>query len=239
MLLWAFAQLRTDAFMDAVAHIRYRRPNGQPYHYAVALYDHHEYRLFADGLSEMNELEPEKAATPAAREGSVGDSLPARSWAQRDSSGGSDLIVAKMTLTSSQLIVECDGPERLNQIKHRLAATFGFSLHFRGETLSPPIRRLSVAELMSTEPLTLVVTEDEDRALLGGFLEKAYLEWSDQPHLALARQTPRHAAASSIMRGKVDALIDEMEQHDPGLYRIGRTAFNYNVLRGHVGLDER
>ena len=104
--------------------------------------------------------------------------------------------------------------------------------------MTPPARQLSVAELMSDEPPTLVVTPEEDRLLFHQFFEKAYLEWSDQPHLALGGQTPRHAAASSSTRGKVDALIDEMEQHDPGLVRIGRTGFDYNVLRAHVGLDE-
>jgi hypothetical protein len=143
-----------------------------------------------------------------------------------------------VTLTSSQLLVECDGPERLDRIKHRLAASFGFSLHFRGETLAPPVRQLSVAELMSDEPPTLVVTPEEDRMLLNQFLEKAYLEWSDQPHLALNGQTPRHAAATATLRGRVGELIDDMERHDPGRQRFGKPAFSYNRLRAHVGLEE-
>jgi hypothetical protein len=238
MFLWAFAQLRMGALVDAVVHIRYRRPDGHPYLYAVALYDHHEYRFFADGLSEMSELEPEKTAPPAGRQGQTDDFPPARTWVQRDGSSGTDAVIAKVTLTSSQLIVECDSPARLDQIKHRLAASFGFSLHFRGETLVPPARQLSVAELMSDEPPSLVVTPEEDRTLLNQFLEKAYLEWSDQPHLALGGHTPRHAAASAAMGGKVGALIDEMAQHDPGRRRCGRPAFDYNRLRAHVGLEE-
>ena len=238
MLLWAFAQLRTDALVDAVVHIRYRRPDDQPYLYAVALYDHHEYRFFVDGLSEMSELKPEKTAPQVGRQGQTEEIPPARTWVQRDGSGGTDSIVAKVTLTSSQLIVECDSPARLDQIKHRLAASFGFLLHFRGETLVPPARQLSIAELMSDEPPPLVVTSEEDYTLLNQFLEKAYLEWSDQPHLVLGGQTPRHAAASAAMSGKVGALINEMAQHDPGCQRCGRPAFNYNRLRAHVGLDE-
>lgn len=238
MLLWAFAQLRTDALVDAVIHIRYRRPDGQPYLYAVALYDHHEYRFFADGLSHMSELETEKTAPQVGGQGRPEEFSPTRTWVQRDGSSGIDPIIAKVTLTSSQLIVECDSPARLDQIKHRLAASFGFSLHFRGETLVPPARQLSVAELMSVEPPMLVVTPEEDRKLLNQFLDKAYLEWSDQPHLALNGQTPRHAAASAAMRSKVGALINEMAQDDPGLQRCGRPAFDYNRLRAHVGLEE-
>ena len=92
---------------------------------------------------------------------------------------------------------------------------------------------------MSEEPPQLVVTPDEDRALLNQFLEKAYLEWSDQPHLALGGQTPRHAAATPTLRGAVGEMIDDMERHDPGRRRCGKSAFEYNRLRAHVGLEER
>ncbi len=230
IILWNFAELRFAALVDAVVHIRYRNADGQPYLYAVALYDHHEYRFFAEGLSDMRELEEE---TPLLRT-ETGDLPPARTWIQREEGGAT---VARLTLTSSQLIVECDNPERLDAIKHRLAASFGFSLHFRGETLTPPSRRLSAAELMAAEPLTVIVTQDEDRTLLNQFLEKAYLEWSDQPHHGLGGQTPRHAVAGAL-RSKVSSLIDEMARHDPGVRRTGKAAFSYNTLRAHVGLDE-
>ncbi|MBK9307145.1 MAG: hypothetical protein IPM58_08660 [Nitrospira sp.] len=239
LLLWAFAQLRMEALVDAVVHILYRRPDGQPYLYAVALYDHHEYPFFVDGLTEIGELEAEKPPPLSGSSSRVGSFPPACTWVQRDRSSGSDLIVAKVTLTSLQLMVECDGPERLDRIKHRLAAAFGFSLHFRGETATPPVRQLSVAELRSDEPAMVVVTKEEDGRLLTQFLEKAYLEWSDQPHLALGRETPRHAAASPALRRKVVDLIEEMEQHDLGRQRCGHIAFNYNRLRGQVGVEEQ
>jgi len=238
MLLWAFAQLRMDALVDAVVHIRYRRSDGQPYLYAVALYDHHEYDLFVDRLSDMRTLEQEKEDSRS-EEGRTPSGLPlARVWIQQAGTGPAKEVVARLTLTSSQLIVECDGLERMDLIKHELAAALGFSLHFRGETLEAPVRQLSVAELMTDAPLTVVVSQEEDRTLLNRFLEKAYLEWSDQPHLALGGQTPRHATDMPSLRGKVGALIDEMAMHDPGLTRMGRPAFDYNRLRAHVGLDE-
>ncbi|HWF59673.1 MAG TPA: hypothetical protein VN666_05110 [Nitrospira sp.] len=233
MILWALAQRRMAALVDAVVHIGYRNPNGQPYLYAVALYDHHEHRFFTDVLSEMSELHAENPASEATQR-VEGDRPLVRQWVQQED----DRLVARLTLTAFQLIVECDSPQRLDHIKHRLAASLGFSLHFRGETLVPPTRQLSVAELMSDEPPTLVVTPEEDRMLLNQFLEKAYLEWSDQPHLALSGQTPRHAAATATLRGKIGELIDDMEQHDPGRRRFGKPAFSYNRLRAHVGLEE-
>jgi len=238
MMLWAFAQLRLDALVEAVVHIRYRRSDGQPYLYAVALYDHHERGVFADRLSDMTILEWEQKESRTEERPTPAGLPPACVWIQRDGVGSTKEIVARLTLTSSQLIVECDTLDRLDRVKHELAAALGFSLHFRGETLDPPVRQLSVAELMSEVPLTVVVSEEEDRTLLNRFLEKAYLEWSDQPHLQLGGQTPRHAAVMPSMRSKVGALIDEMARHDPGVSRTGIPAFDYNRLRAHVGLDE-
>jgi hypothetical protein len=235
IILWNFAELRFAALVDAVVHIRYRNHDGQPYLYAVALYDHHEYRHFSQGLSEMKDLEPESSDIDQGRAGDTGASWPARSWIQYEGVG---VMVARLSLTSSQLIVECDSPERLDTIKHRLASCFGFSLHFRGETVTPPMRRLSVEQLMTADPLTIVVTQEEDRTLLNQFLEKAYLEWTDQPHHLLAGQTPRHAAAMPALRARVSDLIDDMERHDPGVHRGGKAAYSYNRLRAHVGLDE-
>lgn len=235
IILWNFAELRFAALVDAVVHIRYRNPDGQPYLYAVALYDHHEYRHFAEGLSEMKELVPETSDLDGGRPGATGGSRAGRSWILSDGAG---VTLARLSLTTSQLIVECDSPERLDNIKHRLAASFGFSLHFRGETATPPMRRLSVEQLMTADPLTIVVSEEEDRALLNQFLEKAYLEWTDQPHHLLAGQTPRHAAAVPALKAQVSALIDDMERHDPGVHRTGKPAYSYNRLRAHVGLDE-
>lgn len=233
MILWAFAQLRMDVVADAVAHIGYRHADGRPYLYARALYDHHEQGHFIEVLTEMNEFVAEDSNADGGR--NVARDLPReRRWVQRENGKP----VARLTLTASQLFVECDSPQRLDQIKHRLAASLGFSLHFRDETVVPPARQLSVTDLVSKEPLTLVVTPEEDHTLLNQFLENAYLEWSDQPHHALSGQTPRHAAATPTLREKVGALIDDMERHDPGHQRLGRPAFNYNRLRAHVGLDE-
>jgi hypothetical protein len=233
MILWAFAQQRLAVLIDAAVHVEYRTADDQAYLYAIALYDHYEHRTFTDMLSGMTDLSLEKSDL-AERQDATGRPPSLQQWVQRE--GG--IVVAKLTLTAYQLFVECDGPQRLDQVKHRLAAALGFSLHFRGETVVPPVRQLSLAELTADTPPRLVVTPEEDRTLLNQFLEKTYLEWSDQPHVALSGQTPRHAAASPVLRGKVGELILDMEQHDPGRQRCGKPAFSYNCLRAHVGLDE-
>ena len=126
VLLWSFAEMRVDALIDAVAHIQYRTPKGDPYLYAIAMYDHHEYRFFADGLSGMEEWRAESPALQPAESRPVISAAQPRQWLQRVELSHEMTIVARLTLTSSQLIVECESRERLNDIKHRLAAAFGF-----------------------------------------------------------------------------------------------------------------
>ncbi len=232
VLLWNFARLRVAALSDALARITYRTPTGEPYLYAVALYEHHEPRWLAEGLAALEGLEPESLARLADAPGT--GTHPTRTWIQRE--GGA--VVARLTLAPTQLMVECDSRERLNELKHRLAGTFGYSLHFRGETEGPPARKLSVEDLMKAEGPSLVITAEEDRTFLASFLDRVYLEWADQESPALGGQTPRRAAASTTTRDKVAALIDEMERHDIGRRRTGRPAFEYNRLRAHVGLEE-
>ncbi len=227
MLLWAYAELRLAALVDAVAHIQYRTPDGQPYLYSIALYDHHAYQMIAQGMDAMTGLlSTSPSGTPFGQ--------LVRRWTEQASSNGSWEVVTRITLTPAQILVECDGPERLNGIKHRLAGAFGFTLHFRDETVTPPAHRVRSEQLMKNQPFRITITTEEDLLWLKEFLDKAYLEWSDQPHQALGGQTPRHAFVT--MRDQVTALINEMEGSDLGLLRDGRSAFDYNVLRGHVGL---
>jgi len=158
---------------------------------------------------------------------------------QRGASGALESpVVARLILTATQLWVECDSRERLDAVKHKLAATFGFSLHFRGETSTPPPRQLKESELAVEEPLTLIMSAEEDRVLLSRFLETLFLEWAEQACPSLGDQMPRHVAASAAGREQVAVLIGDMERHDPGVRRTGLAAFDYNKLRAHVGLDE-
>jgi hypothetical protein len=231
-----FADMRMDALVDAVAHIRYRTPSGEPYLYAIALYDHHDDRAFAEGLSGMESWHPQPPPRQSGEGNREHTGAEARVWIQRAGPPHEPAIAARLTLTSSQLIVECESRERLDDVKHDLARTFGFTLHFRGETLTPPYHEVAVAELQSGQPVTIVVSHEDDRAMLNAFLEKAYLEWSDQPHHKLGGETPRHAARMPATRDAVARLITEMQASDPGLRRSGKRVYDYNILREHVGL---
>jgi hypothetical protein len=237
MLLAQFARMRMAALVDIVAHIQYVFEDGRPYLYAIALYEHHQFSYLAQTLSDIDGF---RVATAPGETAAVDSGQPARrAWTMAASLGHDAPIVARMTLTPSQLWVECDSRERLDAIKHRLAAAYGFSLHFRGETTTAPRKEVSAQQLTTGDPIVMAVTAEEDRMLLSNFLDTTYLEWADQESPVLAGKTPRHAVASSAAgRTAVAALIDGMERDDPGRYRTGARVFDYNTLRAHVGLEE-
>jgi hypothetical protein len=236
VLLWTFARMRFAALVDAVVSIRYVVEGGKPYLYALALYDHCEYGYMNDMLAGLEGFEREAAVSSPS---GAATSKAAQHFIQRGAAGTLEsAVVARLILTATQLWVECDSRERLDAIKHKLAAMFGFSLHFRGETCTPPPRKVKESELAVEEPLTLVLSAEEDRALLNGFLETLYLEWAERACPSLGNDMPRHVAASAAGREQVAALIADIERHDPGIRRVGHASFDYNKLRAHVGLDE-
>ena len=236
VLLWTFARMRFAALVDAVVSIHYVVEGGQPYLYALALYDHCEYGYMADMLAGLEGFERETVVSPPSKASASKIAQHFVQWAV----GGTlvSAVVARLTLTATQLWVECDSRERLDAIKHKLAATFGFSLHFRGETCTPPPRQLKESELAVEEPLTVILSVEEDRTLLNGFLETLYLEWAERACPSLGNHMPRHVATSAAGREQVAVLIADMERHDPGVRRVGHASFDYNKLRAHVGLDE-
>lgn len=235
VLLWQLAQARLGALLQADAAIRYRSPAGHPFLYGLALYDHHAYPVLALGMAEIEILEEEG---PVGKRGHWENQPeePVRSWVVRESPASEP--VARLTLAPVQLFVECDSRERLDELKHSLASTFGYSLHFRGESTTVPTHDLPEVDLTSDEQgrATVVVEPEEERRLLSAFLETVYLAWVDLPSPALDNQTPRHAATVPSLRDKVAALIGRIEQDDPALRRTGQRGYDYNLLREHVGL---
>ncbi len=229
LLLWVFAQARVDALIDAVGGIRYVAPGGGPFLYALALYEHHGLASIREGMKELTGFDPEVTGESG---GGVDETGP-WVWVFR-----TPALMARVTLTSHQLFVECDSPERLEDIKHRLAATFGYALRFRKDAEVPPVRRINEEELAKADPYTVQVTTEEEQVLLRDFLEAVYQDWADTASPALGGQTPRHAASSPALRDRVRALIQDVERGDPARRRTGRPGYDYDRLRARIGLPE-
>jgi hypothetical protein len=232
LLLRNFARMRLGALLEAVSEIRYRTTGGEPCFYVMALYEHHECSFLAEGMAALEGWEEAPVRKEAAAR-----SKKLRQFVQFGKGGPTKVPTARVTVTATELFLECDQRERLDAIKHSLAAAFGFSLHFRGEATQPSSRRVTQAELSTDEALTLLVTDEEDRTLVNTFLEMVYLEWADRESPVLGGETPCHAMTTPAGRTQVAALIDEMERNDLGRLRTGIPAFDYNKLRAHVGLS--
>lgn len=121
-----------------------------------------------------------------------------------------------------------------------MIATFGFSLHFRGESTAVPTHWLTQSDVAEEEVdrRVIVVQPDEEYMLLTAFLESVYIDRADRPSPALEGKTPRHAAAVADTRQKVEGLINAVEQNGLALRRTGRSGYDYNRLRAHIWLSE-
>ena len=221
----------------ADAMVTYWTETGDPFLYAIALYEHHTFQSLTAGLDEWEgwvaqPLEPGQGIRNPQEPGT-------RLWILKTpESPTSPHTVARLTLTPTQLLVEMDSADRLDSLKHQLAATFGFSLHFKGETATPPPHSPPQVDLLADHyvPPPVTVSVKEEDKMLSTFLEKVYLEWAEQPCPALNNETPRHVAREPEHQKDVAALIDQMEQHDLGLRRTGQRAYDYGILRSHIGL---
>ena len=234
LLIWGLARLRGSAIATADAHVTYWNETGGLFLYAIAFYEHHEFPTLAAGLDELEHIRAQPQATAPNSE-----TEQKKVWLQHTQEEPSlAYAVARFTLTPTQLTVEADTAGRLDTIKHQLAATFGFSLHFKGETLIPPSHSLPQVDLLADQyvPPPVTVPAEEEVKLLSTFLEKVYLDWAEQPSPALKGKTPRQYCRENHDTTEVAKLIDHMEQHDLGRQRTGQRAYDYSILRAHIGL---
>lgn len=227
ILLWQLAQARVEALRRAIGRIRYRTERGEPFLYARALYEHDDPGGLAAGMARWEGWKLESSAG--------GDPTTA-TWVLTE--GAAPVVAGRVTLTPTQVWVECDGRERLDAVKHQLAGAFGYRLHFRGETVEPPAPPPIPLDLSTDEepPLLATVSAEESRRLAAAFLEACYLDWADRPSPALKGQTPRHAALDPKTRPRAAELLVRMERDDPSPRWCGAPAYDYGRLRAHLGL---
>jgi len=234
LLIWSLARIRGGAMAVADAQVTYWTETGKPFFYAIALYEHHEFRNLAEGLDQWEGWTAHPPKIGSSEKSGV------RVWTLgiSESDATTSYAVASITLTSTQLIVEADSAGRLDSLKHELAATFGFSLHFKGDTATPPPHSPPQVDLLADRYIAppVTVSTEEEVKMLSSFLEKVYLEWAEQPCPAFNNETPRHFAREPQPRQEVAALIDQMEQQDLGFRRTGHRAYDYGILRSHIGL---
>ncbi len=237
--MWSVAKVRRGAWTVIDSNMEYQNIQGETFLYAIALYEHQDFRALADGLRGFDQFTPmkENAGKPV----STVSQTDTCTWVwlpPQESSGDTGYPVAHLTLTPTQLFIETDSPDRLDIVKHQLAAIFGFSLHFQGETISPTQHRTPEVDLLSDNYIVppTIVSQEEEQQILASLLEIVYLDWAETPSPLLKGQSPRRFCSAQRDTKEVAAIIDQMEQHDLGRRRTGQSAYDYNILRGHIGL---
>lgn len=245
VLIGALAQLRLQWLLEVEDHITFHTSNNTPYLFCIGMYEHHEPKFFNEMLQEAQgwvSEPPETSMHPDSQINRPSDMVPPTVWINLsdDPSQEQPRVISRVTITPSQIIAESNSLDHFNDVKHFLASTFGFSLHFKGETTDPPFHSIPGFDLLSDDipQLNPIVSKEEEHERLAQLLESVYLGWAEHPSPSLQKQTPRHEARNPNGKTQVAKLIDELEQNDLAFLRTGKWGFDYQNLRVHVGLDE-
>ena len=243
IMIWTLANLRLKWLVELEDQIRFVDTHGRPFLHYIAIYEHSALNTFQQTLREdpdwMSVDLP--GAYSASSDPNAGSNLQAlRVWEKRvdEPTRNRDGVIGRLSLTNRQLIAEADSLEHFNDLKHWLAGTFGFSLHFKGETIVPPAHHMPSFELLSDgyPQVTETVSPEEEHRILSSLLESSYLDWAEHPSPALQDKTPRHIALTSTGAKEVTGLIQDLENNDLAKLRTGKTGFDYDSLRSHVGI---
>lgn len=244
ILIWALAQLRFQWILEVEDHIEFQTPNQTPYLFCVGIYEHHEPKFINEmiqdsGAWNTEPLEHSIDAVALSNPGSDKGALSVWVNAPDNTSSRPDGSTSRLTITPTQIFAESNSLDHFNDVKHFLASTFGFSIHFKGEITEPPYHTIPEFDLLSDEVTLLkpLVSKEEVHERLAQLLESVYLDWAEHPCPTLQKNSPRHLAHEEEGKRKVASLIDELEQHDLAFLRTGQRGFDYQTLRDHVGLD--
>ncbi len=244
ILIWALAQLRLQWLLDVEDHIEFQTSDQNPYLYCIGIYEHHEPKFMNEMLQEAEDWksEPiEQSFHPDSWRNHSSEMAPLSVWVQvsKNPSQKTPRVISRLTITPTQIFAESDSLDHFNDVKHFLAGTFGFSLHFKGETTDPPFHTIPGLDLLSNDvpPLNPIVSKDEEHERLAQLLESVYLGWAEHSCPALKKEAPRQKARDTNGKTQVATLIDELEQNDLAFLRTGKRGFEYQTLRDHIGLE--
>ncbi len=246
VLIWALAQLRLQWLLDVEDQVQFRKADHSPFLFCIGIYEHHEPKFINETIKDSGEWAPEpldRSLHTEAFRNRPSEMAPLTVWVKMSDRPREQepKLISRLTITPTQIFAEADSLDHFNDLKHFLASSFGFSIHFKGETTEPPFHTLPAFDLLSDDlpPIDALVSHEEEHERLAQLLESVYLDWAEHPCPALHQQTPRHLARDPDGKAKVATLIDELECNDLALLKTGKRGFDYNTLRAHVGIEEK
>ena len=244
VLVWALGQLRLQWLLEVEEHVQFLTSDHTPFLFCIGIYEHHEPKFFNEMLQDAKEWKPEplERSIPESAYRQLSDPSALKVWVHESDTASQEhpKLLGRLTITPTQIYAESDSLDHFNDVKHFLASTFGFSLHFKGELTEPPFHTIPGMDLLSDDapPLTPVVSKEEEHDRLVQLLELVYLGWAEHSCPALNKHTPRQIAHDADGKSTVAQLIDQLERHDLAFLRTGNQGYDYQALRSHVGLDE-
>jgi len=146
-------------------------------------------------------------------------------------------LLGTVTIEPGVLRAEVNSAERAAQIKHEIAARLGEHVAFSGaETVTADDMMTTLIDEDETTPHAASLDESspESRAIEAEVMAKYWDTWIDEPVPALADETPRQAATSSVGRERLEALFAEYRWRAEGSPAHVRP--DVDALRRKLGL---
>ncbi len=120
---------------------------------------------------------------------------------------GSDTLCATLELQSGRLSVESNSQRRADETRDLLQAACGPLLEHRGRSHTDPLSERGPGP----SPTGRTQVPPEVQAAIKNLREQHVRRWVDEAVPALGGLTPRKAAQDRSTRGRVEALVKEME----------------------------
>lgn len=142
-------------------------------------------------------------------------------------------IIGSAFLSEGDLTLETNSLERADALRKRIENAFDGLVSHRRRERSDPLSQRAPNEQDAARDLPVPAAEADQ--IVREFKARHYESWIDQPLPALAGMTPRQAARKKALRGHVDVLLKDIENHENRL--PGGPQVDFSGIRAQLGLD--
>jgi hypothetical protein len=139
-------------------------------------------------------------------------------------------------LERERLVFEATSRPRAGRSRRFLEDLAGNAVRYRATSLEAVARAMDRTTPVPGETPGEIPFELQAR-IAADFYEQHYRKWPDAPLPALAGRTPREAAEKPATRGKVVALLKQMENRATRQRRDGQTAYDFRWMWAELGLE--
>jgi len=143
--------------------------------------------------------------------------------------------LGQIELGDSTLKIETNSVTRADRLRKRVERKCGKRLRHRAREHSDPVAALGRGDTGPSPRSEKVEPTPEMLEGLRAYKARLYHAWIDEPLPALDGRTPREASRDARRRGRLDALIKDMESMESRLPVAEQ--FDFRALRRELSLD--